>query len=168
MEIIYRYRLHLADIALFVGLVIFFIGFAVFGFCFPDYFVGEDRYAPYIVSGVGVLTLVMFVMAIPKWVGISREWLVVRTMSRTIRIPLRDIVSVVPCQRRQVARATGVRIGGVKLSVGKYHNSSLGSFEMVTTDTANMVLITTRNGRKLIINSPLQSIADRLPSAVKR
>lgn len=160
MELLYRYRLHWADVALFVGTAAILFGFAIWGFCNPDYFVGEDRCAPSVMAGVGVLTSVLIFIGTPKWVGITKDTLLVRTATRTLRFPLREIATAVPFEHKSARRAAGVRIGGIKLSVGKFHNATLGNFEMVTTDTANMLLLTTRKGAKIVINCPLQRLTN--------
>lgn len=160
MEIIYRYRLHWADILMFVGTTILLLGLSVWGFANPDILVGEDRFAPWVTLGVAILCLVLFYLAIPHWVAITKERLVVRTSHRTISVALSDIVSAEPFHKSMLLRASGVRFSGIHLSVGKFHNRTLGNFEMITTSRDNRVLITTRSGRKLIINCSLQVLSN--------
>ena len=158
MQLLYRNRLHWADIVMFIGLGLLFIGFAIWGLFNMDFFTPEDRPAPYVLLGVGVLTIGLVVVFLPRWVGATKEFLIVRTQLKTIRIPLKDITSVEPCHYHSLVRSSGVRFGGVQMSVGKYYNRHMGSFEMYTTSRSNMVLITTRTGRKIIINCPIEKL----------
>ena len=160
MQLLYRNRLHWADIVMFIGIGLLLIGFAIWGLFNMDFFEPEDRPAPYVMLAVGVLTIGLVVVFLPRWVGINNDYLVVRTSLRTIRIPLGGIASVEQCHYHSLVRASGVRFGGVQMSVGKYYNRHIGSFEMYTTSRSDMVLLTTRTGRKIIFNCPLDRLVE--------
>ena len=178
MQLLHRYRLHWGDIAMFIGTALLLFGFAIWGLINPEYFEGEDRVAPYVMLGVGVLSIGLLVVFLPRWVGVNRDFILIRTNLRTIRIPLREIASVKPCSPRMVrgrddddevvtlstagTKTIGMRFGGIQMSVGKYHNRQLGTFEMITTSRSNMVLITTRSGRKIVINCPVERLTKYL------
>ena len=162
MQLLYRNRPHWADIVMFVGIGLLLIGFAIWGLFNMDFFTPEDRPAPYVLLGVGVLTIGLVVVFLPRWVGVNNDYLVVRTSLRAIRIPLGEIASVEPCHYHSLVRSSGVRFGGVQMSVGKYYNRHIGSFEMYTTSRSNMVLVTTLTGRKIIINCPIDRLTEHL------
>ncbi|MBP3383211.1 MAG: hypothetical protein J6K78_04810 [Tidjanibacter sp.] len=162
MQLLYRNRLHWADIVMFIGIGLLLLGFAIWGLFNMDFFEPEDRPAPYILLGVGVLTIGLVVVFMPRWVGVNNDYLVVRTSLRAIRIPLKEIASVEPCHYHSLVRSSGVRFGGVQMSVGKYYNRLMGSFEMYTTSRSNMVLVTTLTGRKIIINCPIDRLTEYL------
>ena len=165
MKILYRNRISWADIALMGGTALFLFGLAVWGFCNPELFTGEDRYAPYVLVGVGVLSIVLLLTNIPKWVGVTQQFLIVRTSVRTIRIPLNEITSVEPCTHSSLNKASGFRFGGINISVGKYYSPRLGRFEIITSSRSNMVLIATRSGRKIVINCPIDTLKKHIDTA---
>ena len=160
MELLYKYRFHWLDLLIMALAVVPLMGFAVLAIAGVVPLEEGEEAAPWVMFAAALIVVVFFFVFKPQYVAIGYDLLVVKCTLKTVQIPLRDIASIDSFDSTLlvVKKATRVGMSGASMNVGRYRIAGLGRVDVITTQRADRVMITTKYGYRVVINCPIDAL----------
>ena len=160
MELLYKYRFHWLDLLIMALVIVTLMGFAVLAFAGVVPLEEGEEAAPWVICVVAVVVVALFFAFTPQYVAIGYDMLVVKCTLRTLQIPLRDIATIESFDSALLVtkKATRVGMSGASMTVGRYRIAGLGRVDVITTQRADRVMITTKFGYRVVINCPIDAL----------
>ena len=114
-----------------------------------------------------ITTLLGSYLYSPQMYEIRDRQFIIRRPIGPKRINLTDITEIKKIRKEEMAGTIRIfGVGGLFGYIGKFHNSRFGNMTYYLTQRKNMILLKTKNGKKIIISPDDITLADKLEEAI--